>query len=662
MKRIHLSILYTIIIFFLFISFGKSQITLPKIFSEHGIFQRGKEMLFYGKASPKSDMKIEFKNLVFNTKSDESGYWNVKFPPFDAGGPYELSIFSPDDTLVLDDILIGDIWLAGGQSNMEWFVENSNDGEEEVKNANYPEIRIFEVPQKMATVPQNALEDGEWNQVSPETVAQFSAVGYFFGRDLYNKLNIPIGIISDNWGGTVIQTWMSKNAFKGLKEYEDEIKNLKNIDLEKQKKEGSGIFNDWLSNFYKQDSGIVNDRYIWASPQTDYSTWQDMKLPNTWELSGYKKMLDKDGVVWFQKYFTVDSIDKGDDIILNLGAIDDSDKTWINGVLVGEMYNKYNKNRKYKVDNKVLKKGKNSIVVRVEDYTGAGGFTADKDNFYIRIGDNKIRLAGIWKFKVGMFTKEPLPKNIFGPNIYPTLLYNGMINPIKGLPIKGVIWYQGESNVYKPGEYTDLMLRWIRDWRIAWNDSEMPFLWVQLANFGNEQEIPKESSWAELREAQAKALTVRNTAMITAIDIGEGNNIHPKNKQEVGKRLSNAALNTVYGYKNIPYNGPSYKNHEIKGKSIFVTFDNDNATLKAKDKYGYVRGFTIAGKDKVFHWAKAYIIGKDKVKVWSDEVQEPIAVRYAWADNPEDANLYNSYDLPAFPFRTDNWQRNPQDK
>ncbi len=646
---------FVLIFLYLFINIGDSQIVLPKIFTDNAIFQRNKEVLFYGVSKPDIEIKIIFNKHKFTTRSNEKGKWNFLFPPFKAGGPYKLSIITKNDTLILENILIGDIWLAGGQSNMEWFVEGAKNAEDEIAEANYPNIRIFEVPHKMSNIPLDELGDGEWKRVTPGNIRQFSAIGYFFGRNLHNKLDIPIGIISDNWGGTVIQTWMSKNAFYGLDNYEKEISKLKDIDLEKERQKGKGAFDSWLGDFYNLDKGIKDDKYIWATDKTDYENWKTMVLPGTWETSGDSSLVDKDGVVWFQRSFELSDI-PDDDIELYLGAIDDSDKTWINGVPVGETYNRYNKNRKYKIEKGILQSGKNNIVVRVEDYIGAGGFTADADNFKISIGDQTISLVGKWHFKPGMFTKEPLPKNVFGPNIYPTLLYNGMINPIVTFPIKGVIWYQGESNVYNAFEYRDLFKRWIRDWRNNWKNNEMPVLWVQLANFGIPAEEPGKSQWAELREAQAMGLELPNTAMITAIDLGEANNIHPKNKQDVALRLSNAALNTVYGYKEVHYKGPDFTRMETNGNSVIITFKDVGEKLIVKDKYGYVKGFTIAGKDKKFHWAKAYIIGTDKVKVWSDDVSKPVSVRYAWADNPEDANLYNSYNLPAFPFRTDDWK------
>ncbi|PID89218.1 MAG: 9-O-acetylesterase, partial [Bacteroidia bacterium] len=437
-------------------------------------------------------------------------------------GPYDITINSNVNEIKIVNILIGDIWLAGGQSNMEWFVEASLNAEEEIKNANYPNIRIFDVPHKMSSLPQENFEGGEWYEVTPNSIEQFSAVGYYFGRNIYQNINIPIGIIGNNWGGTVVQTWMSPKAFAGLSKYEKEIAKLKKVNLEKESQKSKTQFDSWLGDFYNLDQGIKNDKYIWAQDDMDYSSWKEMRLPQVWELSGDTALFEKDGVVWFQRSFDVGNIDDEKEIKLSLGAIDDSDKTWINGELVGEMYNRYNKNRVYKIEKGILKQGKNSIVVRVEDYTGAGGFTADKSDFFISIGEQKINLTGLWHYKIGMQPKTPLPKNIFGPNIFPTLLYNGMIYPMKDFPIKGVIWYQGESNVYNAFEYRELFKRWIKDWRAVWHNPQLPFIWVQIANFGEEQLQPKESTWAELREAQEMALELPNTKMITSIDIGEG--------------------------------------------------------------------------------------------------------------------------------------------
>ncbi|HFB99971.1 MAG TPA: 9-O-acetylesterase, partial [Phaeodactylibacter sp.] len=421
------------------------------------------------------------------------------------------------------------------------------------------------------------------------------------------------------------------------------------------KNKGESEHSKWIAKFNTMDEGVKNDEYIWANPNTDYSQWKPIRLPGLWETSGIASIKTMDGVMWFTRTFEIPSLAAASEIMLSLGPIDDSDRTWINGKLVGETYNRYNKNRDYKIDKAVLKVGKNRITIRVEDYVGGGGLSTTDENVFLALGEDKISLAGMWKYHVGMIPSTPFDASNFGPNNFPTCLYNGMIAPMTDFPIKGVIWYQGETNTYRAYEYRDLFQRWIKDWRKAWHNNTLPILFVQLANYKNEEKMPIESQWAELREAQTMALKLPNTAMITAIDIGEAKSIHPVNKQEVGRRLSLAALNEVYG-KNVKYKGPSYTHMKKSGKYIDIFFEDTYEGLKVTDKFSYVFGFSIAGEDKKFHWAKAEIIDSNQIRVWSNSVENPAAVRYAWQDNPQPANVFNSEGFPMFPFRTDDWK------
>jgi sialate O-acetylesterase len=376
----------------------------------------------------------------------------------------------------------------------------------------------------------------------------------------------------------------------------------------------------------------------------------NMKLPVLWESAGLDGL---DGFVWFRKEFDLPEEIAAKGVVIYLGPIDDSDISWVNGVKVGEMQQKYNENRIYKVSPDVLRPGRNVITVRVDDTGGGGGIWGKPEQMKIVSGDYEIPLAGTWRYR---FSAPEIKYDItstVSPNSFPGLLFNGMIHPFLNYAVKGAIWYQGESNAGKAYQYRTLFPLLITDWRAHWNNPDMPFLFVQLANYMQPRSEPGESAWAELREAQLMTLKLINTGMAVIIDIGEADDIHPKNKQDVGKRLALAALKVAYG-QDIVYSGPIFEKMTVSGNKVVLEFKNIGGGLKIIDRYGYVKGFAVAGADRKFYWAKAYL-DQNRVVVSSDKVAVPVAVRYGWADNPDDANLYNAEGLPASPFRTDEW-------
>ncbi len=632
-----------------------AEVTLPKIFSDHMMFQRNKKIHIWGQGDPGERVRVTFEDKTLKTKAGKQGAWEVYLPPMKAGGPYQLEVRGEKNSLTFSDILIGDIWICSGQSNMEFPIEGSLNGQEEVKNANYPKIRIFKVGKKIATTPQRDVVSGEWKVCNPENIIGFSAVGFFFGRYLNENFDVPIGLIGSYWGGTVVETWISKEGLAGEPTFGKLAEQVPALDIEKKKKEMNTEHAGWIKQFTEKDRGMKDGKYLWAGTETDYSSWQDITLPQAWEETGISDLHGLDGVVWFEKKIVLNEQQAGFPALLSLGPIDDSDISWMNGKKIGETDNIYNQERKYQIPAGVLKPGENILVVRVEDYRGYGGLFGAPQQLFLRVGDQRIPLDGVWKYKIGMKTSSPDPGQVFGPNSLPTLLYNGMIVPLIPLPVKGVIWYQGESNASRAYQYRDLFKRLITDWRTKWGEGDFPFLWVQLANFMTPAERPVESDWAELREAQDMALSLPNTGEACAIDIGEADDIHPKNKQEVGRRLGLAAMKVAY-HRDILYTGPRYKNMEVRDGAVYITFDHTGKGLEVKDKYGCVKGFTIAGSDKKFHWAMAEIVDATTVKVYAAAVPDPVAVRYAWANNPDQADLYNSAGLPACPFRTDRWK------
>jgi sialate O-acetylesterase len=629
----------------LFVSKAYADVKLPRIFSDNMVLQRETPVKIWGWADPGERVRVNIINQTKSTRTDRNGKWSVTLDPLKAGGPVELTI-QGKNTIKLTNVLIGDVWLGSGQSNMEWPVSQSADAEEEISLANHPNIRLFSVPRYMASSPKEDIDSGEWHVCSPETVERFSAVGYYFARHLNRELDVPIGIINSSWGGTIAETWISHESISQHEDFAERMKQTPDFDLEKIQREAQKKLEEWSENIERNDLG---NQQGWEKPGFDDKSWNKMELPVLWEQAG---LSDLDGVVWFRKEFFLDNNQAKETMILNLGPIDDSDYTFINGHLVGKTMDQYNANRRYEVPAELLNEGKNIIAVRVIDTGGGGGIWGDENQLFYIAGTEKISLAGLWKYSLGIKSDAP-PQVGTGPNAFPTLLYNGMIHPIKSFTTRGVIWYQGESNASRAYQYRSIFPLLIKDWRKQFNNPGLPFFFVQLANFMQPDRTPSDSQWAELREAQTMTLNLPNTGMAVAIDIGEADDIHPRNKQDVGKRLALAALKVSYG-KDIVHSGPLYESMTIEGNKIRLNFAETGSGLMINDKYGYLKGFAIAGEDRVFHWAKATFDG-DQVIVSNDAVTHPVAVRYAWGNNPDDANLYNIEGLPASPFRTDNW-------
>jgi sialate O-acetylesterase len=625
--------------------FSNAEVKLPGVFSDNMVLQRDIPIQVWGWADKKERITIAFLGDTITVKADKKGNWQAELKSSPAGGPYELLI-KGENEIVLSNILVGDVWVCSGQSNMEWPLSVTNTGEEAIAQSTNPLIRLFTVQKNTSTEPLNDCVSEGWLICHPETVSDFSAVGYFFGRKLHEDLDVPIGLLHASWGGTNVETWTSASAIEQVPGFAGISEELASFDEETIRADMRKKVEAITGPLPDEDQGMDGDKPVWANKGTDYSSWNEMEIPGLWEDAGLTGL---DGIVWFQKEIVLEARDILNDVEIHLGPIDDSDITYFNGVKIGETTQKYNEARIYPVEKSLLKKGKNSIVVRVEDTGGGGGIYGASDRLFVSLPKKKISLSGAWKYRIG---KGDFSFSI-GPNSMPSLLYNAMIHPLVPYGIKGAIWYQGESNAGRAYEYRTLFPTMISNWRNTWGQGDFPFLFVQLANYMQPQEKPGESTWAELREAQTMTLALPNTGMATIIDIGEADDIHPRNKSDVGKRLAMSALNVAYG-KNVVASGSTYKEMQIDGKKVILSFDNLGSGFYLKDRYGYVKGFALAGEDKVFHWAKAEISG-DKIVLSSADVKKPIAVRYAWADNPDDLNLYNLDGLPAVPFRTDDW-------
>jgi sialate O-acetylesterase len=616
-----------------------ADVTLPKIFSSNMVVQRDREIKVWGWAGKGESVTVTFNGKKGKAKADANGNWMVKLPAMTHGGPYVFTVAGKSNTLTLDNVLIGDVWLGSGQSNMEWVIKSTNNPDKEIAEGNYPKIRLFTVTKGISFVPFKDLKGAEWQECNAQTVGDFSAVAYFFGRKLHQELDIPIGLINSSWGGTNVQTWISWDVMSQKPQYKDT--NIKDLEAKSaQQQEAMKKYQEALKN----EKG---DAEKWFIPSTSTESWKKIEQPKMWEASSIGNV---DGIIWFRKEFEVPASMAGKPATISLGAIDDNDQTYINGVLVGQT-NQYNKPRLYTIEPSLLKAGRNVVVIKEIDTGGGGGMSSSADQLYVEADGKKISLAGEWLYRSSVNTAEFGMIDV-GPNSFPSQLYNSMIAPFISFGIKGVIWYQGESNTWQAHQYRTLFADLIKDWRSKWG-YEFPFYWVQLANYMKPAAAPVDSDWAELREAQSMTLALPQTGQAVIIDIGEADDIHPRNKQDVGLRLALAALKTTYG-KDIVYSGPVYQSMKVDGNKIVVSFTNIGSGLITRDKYGYVKGFAIAGADKKFVWAKAHIEG-NTVVVYSDAVKNPVAVRYAWGNNPDDASLYNKELLPASPFRTDTW-------
>lgn len=646
MKRSNIKLSILIIFFSVLYLFpGYAQIKLPALVSDSMILQRDLPLKIWGWASPKEKVNLKFQGKNYSTSTNQQGKWIIILPALKSGGPFDMYLKGKNE-IILKGILIGDVWLCSGQSNMvhQMGIHNVT-YKKDIAEANYNEIRQFWVP--TATNLKGVESDvkkSTWKSANPKNVLDFSAVAYFFARDIYQKHRIPIGIINSSVGGTPIEAWTSEEGFKDFPAIQTIISRnrdtayVNSLKLVKNLSNGSKL---------QPDKGLTEAKK-WFDPTYIPIGWKTINVPGYWEDQGIK---DLNGVVWYRREIEIPDSLLLKPGMLHLGRIVDADRVYINGKEIGNTTYLYPQ-RRYSFSKDLFKKGKNTIVVRVENANGKGGFVPDKP-YFLAIGTQKIDLKGTWDYKVGQVF-IPLegrrgPMGISEQN-QPTALYNGMIAPFIDYGIKGVLWYQGESNAGNGQAYEKLLTALIGDWRTKFSQPTLPFYHVQLPNFGDANYLPSESGWASMRESSLKALKIPNTGMAVTIDLGEWNDIHPDNKKGVGDRLALIARHYNYGEKDLIYSGPLYQSSIISENKVVISFSNIGSGLMSYDGEE-LSEFLIAGADKKYVWAKAKIVG-DKVEVWADDVPEPKFVRYAWSDNPVNPNLYNKEKLPASPFQT----------
>ena len=608
------------------------------------VLQRRKPIAIWGWAPPGSRISIDFRGHTTRATSTAAGTWIAKLPPAEAGGPFELAVHAGSAQIDLHNVLVGDVWVASGQSNMEFVVSQGDNATQEIAAANDSLIRQFKVPNSWSNDPEDDLTGGQWAPADPRHVGDFSAVAYLFAREVRKTVKVPIGIVNTTWGGSNIETWMSRGAQRISDSAWAELRRAEDARLQQTR----DALRQKLGDLPTTDRGLVDGTALWADASLVDSGWSEMPVPSYWEDHGYVGM---DGVAWYRVAFEVSDAEQREGATLTIAAIDDDDITWVNGVEVGRTVG-YNVGRAYRIPANVLRAGRNVLAIRVSDGGGGGGVNGAVS---LAVGTSAPRsLAGTWKFKVGEVSFQPDGQQI---NKVPSILYNKMLHPILPSTIMGVLWYQGESNannMQQATDYRDQFKTLITSWRHEWNSGHdtFPFLWVQLPNFGTPDAEPSaNAAWATQRESMDAALSLPKTGRAVAIDVGDAGNIHPRNKQDVGARLALVARKVAYG-ENVLASGPTYHSHSVRGDTIIVAFNNLGSGLASRMTGGRVGGFSIAGADRKFAWAQAQIVG-NTVHVWSDSVRNPVAVRYAWANNPDRVSLYNREQLPAAPFRTD---------
>ncbi len=622
---------------------AQAKIALPAIYTDSMVVQQQSKITIPGKATPNSIVRVtaSWNGKTVSTQADANGTFTAALQTPKAGGPYAITFNDGSGKeLTLRDILVGEVWLCSGQSNMEMPVGGwgkVQNYEQEIASANNDKVRLLQIAKTTAFSPQNDVQVnmGGWRTVQPKTVENFSALAYFYARRMQLELGVPVGVIDCTWGGTPAEAWTSLEGVKKISGFEQNVQMLRNsnFDAETIKKAYEKEVAEWTACILGSEMKV--------NPTEEHAEWPTMPIPGEWELA-HVGMDNFDGIVWLQRTVEIPTAWAGKPLTLRLGMIDDEDVTYFNGVKIGEGSG-YDKPRQYTVPASLVKAGKALVSIRMTDFMGNGGLCGNVSDVYIQAeGSQPIPLAGKWNYRQAAdFSKMPSRPASPESSSFPSVLYNGMIHPLHSMKIKGVLWYQGCANVGRADQYSPLFRQLIQDWRRLWQE-ELPFCFVQLAGYLQPQTVQPESVWAALRQAQADALALPGTAMATAIDIGNPADIHPKNKQEVARRLSLLALRHTYG-KSVVAEAPAVSAVEYQQSTVTVTF-----TGKVRPKEGIVNGFVVRTTDGTWHTAD--MRQKDDTHILLSAPSAIDAVKYNWADCP-DGNLYGANDLPVVPFQ-----------
>jgi sialate O-acetylesterase len=618
---------------------------ISPIFGDNMILQRGKPNKIWGWSNPGQAVRVEIAGNTATAVTAPDGRWQAQIQPPPPGGPYTVVITGPQ-TVELHEVLVGDVWLCGGQSNMAVGLKYARNGAEDVKSANNPEIRFYVVRQH-ASYGRTDVPQGVWKIVSPQTVEEaggLSAVAYYFARKVQDAVHVPIGLVQDCVGGTPAETWTSAGALHQLKDFDVPL-----AEVQRLRGRGGPEYGNYVMHWY-DEYDVGQKGGTWADPGLDDSSWKPVEIPGGFRELG---VADTPSVCWFRRDITLPDPLPAGRATLFLGSIEKMDTTYINGQVVGASSWVENP-RVYPIRAGVLKPGRNVVTIRVLKVKPQGGFLAQPDGLRLVLGDAAvIPLAGKWKGRLSVDARPPHPMPLGFENYptMPTVLYEGMLVPVAPLAISGAIWYQGEANAERAFQYRKLLPTMIADWRRLFDQGDFPFYVVSLPAFQHRREAPADDPWAELREAQAiTARTVPNSCLAVTIDTGDPDNIHPKDKKEVGDRLARCALAKHYR-QDISYAGPTFSSVERQPGVLRLHFAHADGGLVVRG--GKLEEFSVAGDDRQWHWAAARVEG-DTVVVSSSEVANPTAVRYAWQSNPA-ATLFNAVGLPAMPFRSDDW-------
>ncbi len=641
LKKVIINLLSLLI----FVSVVNGETKVSSLFCDHMVLQQKSVCPIWGWAMPNEKITITPSwQQSITTITDSNGSWQAQMTTPSAGGPYTIKIKGSRE-IVISDVLIGEVWLCSGQSNMDMTMNNLNTerSRNDIAQANNNQIRIFDVSNRYSLFEEKDFipQWTPWRTACSENIGSFSAVAYYFGKRLQEELNVPVGLVLTSLGGTPAESWMDLETIKKFPRFDVAAEIISDV---RDKNEDPDIaygkmMDNWLKKIALDDDGIKNKWFGFDCNEVD---WTESQQPTAWSQTPLK---DTQGIVWYRKYFNLASANTN--MELTLGRVDEIDSVWINENYIGTTFG-YEKTRTYRIDAEHLKKGKNIIAVRIINTIGDGGFIGSNSDMKLSSGSQQTDLSGTWKYKVVNANIDlPDPRFASLNSNFPTSLFNAMIAPLIPFRIAGVIWYQGESNVSHPIEYRTLFPAMIKNWRTRWNQGDFPFYYVQIAPF---EYGPKCKSQA-LREAQLLTLAEPNTGMAVTMDISEEKDIHPRNKHDVGDRLARWALNKTYDKKNVVFSGPLYKKMEIEGSSIRIYFEYAHEGLLIKGSE--LTNFEIAGQDKKFYPAKAIVEGKTVV-VSAPQVQSPVAVRYGWS-NCAVSNLFNSALLPASSFRTDDW-------
>lgn len=640
-----------------------AEVRLPKLIGDNMVLQRDTPLTLWGWADPGEQVQVRFRGRMVSATTNAKGRWTVQLAPQSAGGPDDLTL-TGKNTVTIRNVLVGDVWLASGQSNMQFSLKEVDKAAREIDGARFPEIRLFAVNRESALKPKDDVSsEGGWQLATPDSASNFSAVAYLFARELYERHRVPLGLIEADYGGTPAEVWASESALKTIPEFQHSLECIARAD-EKSRSHYNKYLSQkeaWNQAHEKEDRGSVGGRSPWADPNFDVSKWPVISIPRPWFVMG-RDFKGFGGTVWFRKDLDLPEEQAGHGIFLHLGKMVEADTTFFNGEKIGNTAGS-DTARVYFVPGSLVRAGKNVIAIRLTGDTSSPGFrmvgmfghlSSAPAKMYVDAGVQNISLYGAWSYQPGpdlsTLPDPPEYAAFAGPSRdAPTVLYNAMIAPLTSFRIRGVIWYQGESNEDRPTLYRTLFPALIRDWRAQWG-YEFPFLFVQLAGFNHNDLDPGNYSWPELRDAQTVALSLPQTGMATAIDVGDEEDIHPKDKQDVAHRLVLVADKVAYG-ENVVDSGPTYQSMRVEGARIRIKFSNLGSGLLIKDKYGYPRGFEVAGSDGKVVWAQAQMEGSDII-VFHEGLDHPIAVRYDWSNTP-DGNVFNQEGLPALPFCSD---------